>query len=107
MTINIISAAPLESLKELDILFTTYSLQSVNANDVTATNISDGLTLACNVVLMGDVNLDNNIATDDARIIMEFTADLIELSDIALIAADMDYSGTITTADSRAILRIV
>lgn len=107
LTINITSATPLESINELDILFTTYSLQSVDTNDITATNISSGITFTYNVVLMGDVNFDNIIATEDARIVMEIATDLIELSDIALIAADMDYNGTITTADSRVILRIV
>lgn len=55
-------------------------------------------------VEMGDVNLDNEVTAEDARLALRNSAQLEELDKYQLHNADMDADGKITAADARAIL---
>lgn len=56
---------------------------------------------------VGDVNGDNTVGAVDARMILRYVADLIELSEDELARADVDGNGQVQAVDARKILRML
>lgn len=59
------------------------------------------------VVLYGDANLDVNVTAFDATVVLQDVVDLIELNDVARIAADVSGDGNVTSFDASLILSYV
>lgn len=56
---------------------------------------------------VGDVNGDKTVGAVDARMILRYVADLIELSEDELARADVDGNGQVQAVDARKILRML
>ena len=56
---------------------------------------------------VGDVNGDGFVRAADARMILRYVADLIELSEDELARADVDGNGQVQAVDARKILRML
>ncbi len=72
---------------------------------VAATFISLGAYDAADVTTLGDANLDDNIDYLDAMAVLRADAELIELTDAQLIAADVNGDGCVDSLDAIMILR--
>ncbi len=73
-------------------------------------NVSQGNTSSSTpvkVVILGDVNLNGSITSDDADLLSEYLAEMISLNDRQLLAADIDRDGLVTISDVTEIQRIV
>ena len=57
--------------------------------------------------MMGDVNLDGAVDSEDALLVMRYGMGLVEDSDIALMYADYNGDGEIDLSDALLILRAV
>lgn len=55
--------------------------------------------------LLGDLNCDGVISSDEARKVLRFSVSLDELPDMELVYAEMNGDGTINSSDARLILR--
>ncbi len=55
---------------------------------------------------LGDVNFDNSVSAIDARMILQYTAGLTELSEQALYYADCNEDGAVTAVDARMVLQV-
>lgn len=55
--------------------------------------------------LRGDVDLDNEIAAADSRLVLRYSANLETFTSLQKKLADVDGNNTITAADSRLILQ--
>ena len=53
--------------------------------------------------LLGDVNSDSTISVSDATLLQKYIANLVDLSDEQLKAADFDQDGTVNISDVTAI----
>lgn len=80
---------------------------------ITAIILSAALVLSCAAILasagvskLGDVNDDNKITAEDARIILKVSAKLDALSEELTKRADVNLDGRITAADARLTLRV-
>ncbi len=58
------------------------------------------------IIILGDVNNDGILSAVDARIVLQFSADIILLGETETKSADYDGSGTVTAVDARIILRV-
>ena len=55
--------------------------------------------------LMGDVNLNGTVDTEDTAVLLQYNAELTELSDEQLKAADTDRNGAADSGDAAIILQ--
>ena len=55
--------------------------------------------------LMGDVNLNGAVDTEDSAVLLQYNAELTELTDEQLEAADTDKSGAADSGDAAVILQ--
>lgn len=62
--------------------------------------------LAAMGYLLGDVNMDGQITAADARLALQFAADVVTYNKQQAVMADVNYDGFLSASDSRKILRI-
>ena len=58
-----------------------------------------------NVRLLGDVNNDGSVTTDDSALLLRSAAELDTLDDAATVSADMNQDGIADTSDAILILQ--
>ncbi len=75
---------------------------AVFSEDITEEDSSEYIT----ELILGDANLDGRITAADARLVLQFSASLVILSDEACDACDYTCDGKITAMDARCILRL-
>ncbi|PKM70102.1 MAG: hypothetical protein CVU93_02995 [Firmicutes bacterium HGW-Firmicutes-18] len=56
-------------------------------------------------VILGDVNNDSKVDTEDVTIILKYLAGKLELTELQLIAADYNQDGNIDRNDTKLILK--
>ncbi len=110
---NVLPADGVSTIKQVRVkvsgegTVTMNSLQVSNTSNIV--NYADGVYKADSTggVTIGDVSLDGEITTTDARMILQHTVSLIVLDGTAVAAADFNGDGEINTADARDILMSV
>ena len=83
---------------------TTVQPTTVQPTTVQPTTSVQPTTAPISTVLIGDVNLDDEITVDDATEIQRYLVDMITLSDKALVAADTDGDNGIDISDATRIM---
>ena len=66
---------------------------------------SFGIIKDFNELKRGDVDLNGNVTSADARLALRYAVDLDKLTGNSLITADVDENGVVNTSDARRILR--
>ena len=84
--------------------------KAVNDNpDALQDAINNAVTLltekVANVRLLGDVNNDGSVTTDDSALLLRSAAELDTLDDAATVSADMNQDGIADTSDAVLILQ--
>lgn len=69
------------------------------------TQMNEPVDTVC-VIIKGDINGDGKLSAADARLALQASAKLTELSVPSLLAGDLDGNGSISAAEARKILRV-
>ncbi len=74
---------------------------------VTATNAAGSVTVTYTVIVLGDVNCDGRVYSNDAAIILQNVVELVTLSEVEMLAAQINTAEGVDSADAAIVHRKV